>query len=228
MKTRIDRWGGAAGAAALALAVWTGCDVGSPDEVYRETGIIVSGYYAGQADGRLTTENSGAPVTSMDVLQDGDQLQGVDNNGNIFRGSISSASEATARFQMEGSTTAGAAVTIAGSFDVSGTTSTMRGTWVEDALYGSVYATATVPTNAPNGGGLTINPSGSIALAVGSSRQFSASGGTGNYTWTRSNTEIGTLAGSGSSVTYAATAAGTQTITLSDGSSTRMTTVTQQ
>ncbi len=132
------------------LFALTGCEVGSSDEVLRDVSISVEGFYSND-DGKMVSTNTGAPVTSMNVIQDGDQLQGIDNNGMVFSGNLGSgvtASGSTSSalsFTLEGNTTVGADVIISGTFSVSGGSSTMKGTWIEDAFLATVYATASVP-----------------------------------------------------------------------------------
>ena len=138
-------------AAGVGLGLWlAGCDFGV-DDVIRDVSLSVEGTYENGSHA-IVTRNSGALVMWLAVRQDGDQLEAVDNNGAIFSGSLTEAVEGqSASFELDGSSTAGAEVTISGSFSISGTTSTMRGTWIEPALVGAVYGTAEVfvPTNAP-------------------------------------------------------------------------------
>lgn len=224
---RTQAWIGAA--AALLLTTIAGCEIGSPDEVVREVGINISGFYA-NSNGRLVSQNSGAPIVNMNLIQNGEQLQGIDNNGRVFRGRVVAASSSSASITLEGRTSTGVSGVIQATVDVSGGLATMRGTWIEASLYGIVYGQATVPTNQGGGGGnLAINPSGSITVARNSSTTFTASGGTGSYSWSVANPSLGSINGSGSSVIYlAGNIAGTQTVRVSSGGQTRSTTVVQQ
>lgn len=122
-----------------------GCD--SDGSVVREVDISVSGFYYGQDGARMVRNNSGEPIASMNILQRGDSLEGYDNNGHVFRGTISRVyndSPRIAQFSMEGTTTTGAAGSLVGNFSVTGTESSMRGTWLEDAVASDVYALADV------------------------------------------------------------------------------------
>ena len=134
----------------LPLALFLGCEIDSAESVITDVDIIVEGYYTNPKGGNLVQENTGNPITSLNVLQDGSSLEAIDNNGLIFRGSIGQVTEgSTASFTLEGYTSTRAAATIVGNFSVSGSESTMRGTWAEPTLYSTVFGTATVPTNAP-------------------------------------------------------------------------------
>ncbi len=222
---RAGRWASVAG---LAL-IWAGCEIGSPDQTIRQVGINIAGFYA-NPEGRVVSRNTGAPIETLNVIQNGDQIEAVDNNGRVFRGRIGSVSGGQASLTLEGRTTAGQVGVIQATVDVSGNTATMRGTWIEATLYGTVYGQATVPTNAGGGGtgNLTISPSGVITVARGSSTQFTASGGTGSYTWSVAIPSLGSILGSGSSVVYqAGNTSGTQTVRVASGNVTRSTTVIQ-
>lgn len=212
----------------LLLVVAGGCEVGSPDEVVRDVGISIGGFYA-NSNGRLVSQNSGAPIIHMNLIQNGEQLQGIDNNGKVFRGRIVSASSSSATITLEGRTSSGISGMIQATVEVSGGLATMRGTWIEATLYGIVYGQATVPTNPPGGGNLAISPSGTITVSRNSSTTFTASGGTGSYSWSVAIPALGSINGSGSSVIYlAGNLSGTQTVRVSSGGQTRSTTVVQQ
>jgi hypothetical protein len=169
----------------------------------------------------------------MNLMQTGSRLQGVDNNNRVFKGSISRATASQATFLLDGSTTAGAAGKITGTIDVSGTTATMRGTWIENGIAGSVYGQATVPTNAPpnptptNSSSLAVTPAGPLALGLGTSQAFTATGGSGTYAWSLANGAIGNIVGSGVTINYNVSAVGTQTVSVTDGSATRAVVIAQ-
>lgn len=134
----------------------TGCEVDSADEIIRQVAIRVAGFYYNGNGQPLVLENTGNAIITMNLMQSGDQLEGVDNNGLIFRGSISQADSQRAVFMIEGQTTTGAKGIIHGTILVTTGTADaeMRGTWTEDALSSAVYGTAQVPqhvtpTNAP-------------------------------------------------------------------------------
>lgn len=216
------------------LALNFGCDVQSGDDVVRNTQINIAGYYTNPDGGKMVSNNSGASVTALNILQSGNQIEAVDNNGQIFRGRIGSDTSTEATLVLEGSTTSGQPVTLTGKVTGSGNSGVLSGTWIEPTLYGSVYGKATIAsisTNKNDGATtrLAISPSGSITLAVNDNRAFTASGGSKTYTWAISNTQIGFLSAStGATVTYTARMVGQQTVTVSDGSSSASTTVAQQ
>ena len=206
-----------AGAGAL---VHSGCDVSSANEVVRATGVDFTGFYS-NANGPMIQNNTGADITTMNLRQTGDRLEGVDNNGMIFRGSLSETGDNAASFLLKGSTTAGQEGTLNGSLTGSGTAATLSGTWIEPTLISAAFATATInPNTTPTNGtsNLTISPSGTVNLTVNGTRTFTANGGSGTYTWAVSSTSLGSLSTTtGASVTYTARSTGTQTLTLSDG-----------
>jgi len=211
--------------AVLAGAGLVGCEIGSPDTVIREVGIVIAGFYA-NSGGNLVSENSGAPIETLNLIQNGDDLQGVDNNGKVFRGTVMTVAGTAASIQLTGRTTSGAEGTIQATIDSAGGTATMRGTWIEASLFGTVYGTATVPTNG-SGGSIAISGAGTVTN--NSATTYTASGGSGTYTWTVSSSSLGTIAGSGSTAVYAANSTdGTQTITASSGGRSGSKTVTQQ
>ncbi|MGD9873708.1 MAG: hypothetical protein AB7T27_05495 [Kiritimatiellia bacterium] len=152
---------------ALSLAaLMCGCDIESAESSQNEVDINVEGYYA-NSGGRLVQQNTGNPIINMNIRQNGDGLEGVDNNGNLFKGTIGQVIDGTtASFNLTGPTTAGNEGTISGNFTVNGTASTMSGTWIEDAFYSTVYGTATVPNNTNDNSSTTytltvnVNPAG--------------------------------------------------------------------
>ena len=128
-----------------------GCEISAADSVVRNVGVDYSGFYVGSG-GSLVSKQTGAKVTSLNLRQTGDQLEAVDNNGIVFRGTIGSVVDSTANFNMDGATTAGQSVTIDGTLTADGTEGTMKGTWIEPSLYGTVSGQATInpsPTNNP-------------------------------------------------------------------------------
>jgi len=127
----------------------TACKIESTNTVIRSVGINVAGLYR-NGEARIVSQNTGAAITSLNVIQNGDRLDMVDNNGMIFRGTIGNAQGTSASFTVKGSTTAGAEAIISGTFTVSGNTSTMSGTWAEPSLFATVSASASVtPTPTP-------------------------------------------------------------------------------
>jgi hypothetical protein len=198
----------------LALSLLSiGCDIDSADSTSRSVSINVGGVYRGDP---IISQNSGAAIETLNVIQNGSGLQAVDNNGLIFRGNISTEFENGANFTLKGRTTAGQEGLITGTFTVSGTTSTMRGTWAEPNYFGNVSATADGVEGSTTS--LRVEPSGSIRLAVGISREFIASGGSSSYSWSMSTPALGDLsATSGATVRYTADGVGTNRLTVASG-----------
>ncbi len=99
-------------AAALAVAslLPAGCDVSAPNSVERNVGVDYTGIYDGTANsnGMIATQNSGEPITRFNLRQTGASLQAVDNNGEMWNGSINNSPDSqnlTANFIMNGKTT---------------------------------------------------------------------------------------------------------------------------
>ena len=141
----------------LAVGALPGCEVGSPNNVTALANGDFSGQYAGTTNSALVANNSGSPVTTLTLNQSGNQLQALDNNGILFKGTIgdilgssgsstnsSSSSSMSATFTLNGLTTAGQTVTINGNLHASGTTATMTGLWIEPGLNSSINGTATI------------------------------------------------------------------------------------
>ncbi|MCF7839084.1 MAG: hypothetical protein K9N49_10695 [Candidatus Marinimicrobia bacterium] len=238
MKNRNRRQGWVLGVSLcglLAVGLLVGCEIDSAESAVRQVNLNVAGIYRNPNSGGLVvTGSSGAPISQFDLRQTGDRLEAIDNNTRVYRGSIGSVTEGTtpvASITLEGTTTAGQRATLSGTIEVSGTDATMRGTWVEDALYGTVYGKATVdptPTNPPIGS-LTITPAGPLSLTVGATQSFTASGGAGtSYSWSLSSSSLGALNGTtGATVEYTAAASGNQTVSVSDGEATATVAITQ-
>ena len=150
--------------AAPAVLALIGCEVDSADSLTRAVGeFLISGVYYGQFNGRVTDRQTGHPVGRLDVRQSGDQLEAIDNHDYVFTGTIGSESDTVGYFILRGRTTVGSEVTISGTIEKSGSTATMRGSWIEPTIYGAVYAIATGVATNPVGTAytLTVNISGS-------------------------------------------------------------------
>ncbi len=161
---------------------------------------------------------SGQKLTWMRIIQNGSSLQGFDNAGQNWTGAISGIADTTARFSMEGRTTAGASVTIAGTMSYADQQSTISASWLESGGFsGSFFAVGTVSSPGTNTqSSVTISPN-SATISSGQARTFTASGGNGTYTWAHSGS-CGTLSGStGSSVVYTHVSSGTDTLTVNSG-----------
>jgi hypothetical protein len=218
-------------AAALAVAVLSaaclsGCEVDSTNtssvvanssgtvydfsSLYRPTGDAVE-YLVFPAE-----KQSGTKLTWMRIVQDGSVLQGYDNAGRNWNGRISGLDDTVAHFTLDGATTAGNAVTIAGTMTYASQQSTINASWLESTGFsGNFFATGAVSapaTNTPSSG-LTVSPS-SATLSVNEARVFTAAGGDGNYRWSHTSS-CGTLsATSGSSVTYSHATSGSDVLTV--------------
>ena len=233
-------------AAALALAAaalfLAACDVDSVDSVTAtpsdNSGTIYnySGLYARAVTNGLgplvfpANGQSGTVLTWLRLIQYGNVLEGYDNAGLTWSGNISAQNGGAASFNLNGRTTAGNSVSIAGTLStetvgsstngsatVSGATSTMDATWIEPSFSGSIIASATIspPVTAP---ALKISPASASLSTNNATVQFSASGGSGTYNWSVSETSKGNISPtSGNLTTYTAThVAGNNTVTLTD------------
>jgi len=223
-----------------------GCDTQSGDNLVRQVGVDYSSLYS-HPNGTMVEGNTGKAVTQMDLRQLGDQLEAVDNNGLIYRGTIGRVVDDTASFTLRGATTTGQDVTIVGSLQGSGTTSVMSGDWVEELTLGILYGEGTIEditnqtagntddtdtgdmgdTGDPGTGNLSVSPSGDQTAQIGATLTFSASNGSGTYAWSISNPGIGTLSAvQGTTTSYSATGIGSQSLTITDGNSTERITIT--
>jgi len=217
-------------------AVLLGCNGDSAEGIVRNVGLVVEGFYVhSNPDSFLVERTSGAPVRSLNLRQSGDQLEGVDNNGILFKGTVGQVFDETrASFNLEGRSTSGEPASIAGTIDVEvgGTTATMRGTWIEPTLASTVFGVATVPTNAPpaeptpgtNATAVAVMPT-SVIIVETNSQQFTASGGSGVFIWSRSIPNIGNFTDfdgdRNERATYTANGEGSNTITVVDANGSR-------
>lgn len=230
-------------AVALALPLFVllaGCDVDSVDSTTSvladNSGTIYNfaGLYMHRAYDSASTNGppplvypngvgnrpSGKLITSLRLLQYGSVLEAYDSASQTWSGSISSLQGGTATFSLRGRTTTGLSVEIAGTMVYADQQSTMDASWIEPAYYGTLSAKATVPPSATNSPvtGLSINPK-SVTLNSGDFTEvFTASGGSGSYTWEVSSLTLGSVSpATGSSVTYTSTKVpGSNIITLRD------------
>lgn len=201
-----------------------GCKIDSGKHVTRDVPLAVSGIYRGAlTDGRLIHPISGAPVTSMNLRQTGDRLEAIDNNGRVFRGTIHYVDARAATFKLEGYTTQGVLGTISGKLEP-GNSIRMVGTWIEPGLYGNVSGVADVGGPADS---LTITPSTANLTTNNQTVTFSAAGGTGTYVWTVGNNQLGSITGTGSTVTYRRLAQGSNTVRVTSGAATATALVSQ-
>lgn len=152
------------GIAALGLAsgalLFQGCEVDSATDVQREVGVDFTGYYT-HPDGSshaIVTKNSGTAIKSLDLRQGGDQLEAIDNVGNVWKGSLGEFNGVSSSFELNGYTTAGKKGTFSGTLTTSsaGVTNasssavgTMSGTYIEDDFFSTFLARATIPGSSP-------------------------------------------------------------------------------
>lgn len=219
-------------------ALLAGCDVGSADSttaviadndgtIYNFAGLYMHPSTSGTNAVPLVYPNqeggsrpSGRLITSMRLLQYGRTLEAFDSEGQTWSGSISALQSGTATFSLQGRTTAGQAVEVAGTLIYADQQSTMDATWIEPAYYGSLYARATVApstTNSPTGD-VTLSANSSSA-SIGEVITLTAAGGTGSYSWP-SSVAFGTFFASGGTATYTrttGTSADSVSITVSSG-----------
>ena len=151
---------------ALTLFMTTGCEVDSATNINRDIPVNFAGVYRNGGNALTDPVNSGAPITQLNLTQSGDVLEGVDNNGSLWKGNIGNSPDAAnpvASFTLTGKTTAGVKVTDNGTLNKTGATSaSMTGTWIEPNYYATLSATATVapsPTNTP----INTNTNGSLS-----------------------------------------------------------------
>lgn len=213
---------------AVFTAILAGCDIDSGESGARNVGLSVQGFYTHPDAGSFVVlRTSGDPLVSIDLRQAGDQLEGIDDNGIVFGGTIGQvAASNSATFNMEGRSTSGADATISGTITIEGTVATMRGTWIETALTSPVFGQATVPSNAvprvvtPTNAVLSLNQTLVTIAAAGGTTSFTASGGVPPYSWSLSSTSLGrisSITGAGNATAnYTATTTGNNTITATD------------
>ena len=220
----------------LATLLTTSCEVDSASDVAPVpssdgTSVNVSGVYRNEGSTPIVSPtNSGKAVTQLDLRQNGSNLEAIDNNNKIFRGTIGSVTGGNrASFNMTGQTTAGRDVTISGSIVVAGDTGKMSATWIEPDFYATISAEAIGPSAVISGVKIT----GSGTINAGKAQSYTATGGDGTkYSWTTSDKDIGSLSDtSGPTVTYTAetnATSGVQTLTVSSGGKTGSITITHQ
>lgn len=226
----------------LAALFWTvGCDVDSTDSttstVSDNEGNIYSyaGLYMNTEEGSTNGygalvfpagKQSGVKLVWLRLLQYGSVLEGYDNAGMTWAGSLTAQNGAVASFGLKGRTTAGLSVDIAGTLSYASQKSTLDASWIEPGFAGSIFATATVSpvaTNSPivtNSTKVTVSPDKWEFTTNGQTNKFEASGGAGTYTWSCTATNVKLSANNGKSITVTRTSAGNGVLTASSPSST--------
>ena len=215
--------------AVLSAACLSGCEVDSTNTssvVANSSGTVYdfSALYRPTGDGveflvYPSSKQSGTKLTWMRIIQDGSALQGYDNAGRNWNGRISGVDDTVAHFTLDGATTAGAAVTIAGTMNYANQQSTISASWLESTGFsGNFFATGTVSAPMTPSNSVSISPS-SATISVNEARVFTASGGNGSYSWSHSSS-CGTLSGTtGSSITYHHAGSGEDVLTVTSGGS---------
>ncbi len=143
------------------LALWSGCSVDSTTSVpsdndgttYNFAGLYLHPDAATSTNGALaivypnqgSSRPSGQILTSLRLLQYGSVLEAFDSANLTWSGRINSIQGGSAGFTLEGRTTAGQAVTVAGTMTYADEQSTMNATWIEPTYFGTLYAQASVP-----------------------------------------------------------------------------------
>lgn len=169
-----------AAAVALPLALTlltTGCEVDSADTFIRDVPVDFSGFYtACDGDNAIVQANSGNRIRTLDLRQNGDQLEAFDNNGAIWRGSLGEVQNGRSSFTLEGRTSTGIEGLFSGTLSSSdgGSSNTsgsvngsMTGTYIEPDRFSTFCGNADIPgsiggnddttntntnTNVPTGG----------------------------------------------------------------------------
>lgn len=225
--------------AALLGAV--GCDVDSTDStastIADNEGNVYnySGLYMNTEEGSTNGygalvfpagRQSGATLVWLRLLQYGSVLEGYDSAGLTWSGSLSAQNGNVANFSLQGRTTAGQPVDVAGTLSYADQESTMDASWIEPGFAGSIFGKATVSpvaTNSPivtNSTQVTIDPDSWNFSANGQTKGFTADGGNGTYTWSCTATNVSLSATSGKSITVTRTSAGNGVLSASSSSST--------
>ena len=171
---------------------------------------------------------SGQSITSLRLLQYGSVLEAYDSANQTWSGRITALQSGTASFSLQGRTTAGIGVEVAGTMVYADQQSTMDATWIEAAYYGNINAQATVSpanTNSPVVE-LTLISS-SASLSISNSAQLTASGCSSSYTWT-CDKKYGTFSSTGNKGYYtrtSGTSSNSETITVHCGSTNKSVTI---
>lgn len=169
-------------------------------------------------------KQSGVKLIWLRLLQYGSVLEGYDNAGMTWAGSLTAQNGGVASFGLKGRTTAGVSVDVAGTLSYASQESTMDASWIEPGFAGSIFGKATVSpaaTNTPISNNVRISPTNATLNSTTVTQMvFNATGGNGTYSWSH-NSSVGTLsATTGSSITYRYASAGNDTLTVtSDGKS---------
>ena len=217
----------------LAALFWTvGCDVDSTDSttstISDNEGKIYSyaGLYMNTEEGSTNgygalvfpaNRQSGVKLVWLRLLQYGSVLEGYDNAGMTWAGTLTAQNGAVASFNLQGRTTAGASVDVAGTLSYADQQSTLDAAWIEPGFAGSIFGTATVSpiaTNSPivTNSTVTVDPDSATLTTNGQKQVFTASGGNGSFSWSYpggTGGSLGTTTGTTNTFTRSGTGSGT-------------------
>ena len=222
-----------------ALLGTVGCDVDSTDSttsvISDNEGNIYSyaGLYMNTEEGSTNGygalvfpagKQSGVKLIWLRLLQYGSVLEGYDNAGMTWAGSLTAQNGAVASFGLQGRTTAGASVDIAGTLSYANQQSTLDAAWIEPGFAGSIFGTATVSpvaTNSPivtNSTDVVVSPDSAELTTNGQKRVFTASGGSGSFSWSYVGSGGALATTTGTTNTFTRSGTGSGTIQVSSGS----------
>lgn len=217
--------------AVLLTAFLAACDVGSSDDTsavaVSDNGTVYdfSGNYENSGSDIVRDQKSGTKITYLRLTQYGKSLEGFDNASKTWKGHISTLTDAgVANFTLDGSTSDGVAIQIAGTLAHNSGNATMNASWIAPSYYSTVYAKATVANASSNNNNTTtvsISP-GNVSVASEGKQVFSAKDGISPYSWSLSSSTYGNISDTtGNSTTFTAlVVTGTThevTLTLRDG-----------
>jgi hypothetical protein len=143
----------------------SGCETDSADTFIRDVPVNYSGFYTACAgNSAIVQQNSGKRIRTLDLRQDGDRLEAIDNNGQIWRGQLGEPQGGRSSFELRGKTTAGIEGIFSGTLTSSDSGAanpsgpamgTMTGTYIEPDRFSSFCGRATIPGRIGGGGGGT-------------------------------------------------------------------------
>lgn len=182
-----------AGFICLLVALWVvGCKLssdGSSDGHF-------SGLYRG-ADGKafLSPANSGALVSELQFVQSDDYFRAVDNNGGKYVGSITQVSDTEAVFSLEGTTKEGTPVNIDGRIIRSGNSGSLSGTWKEPSRNCTLAGVLIIEVTESGDVIVPVTIQSPVTeIYTSSTQSYTATGGSGEYTWWADNNAFGSIA----------------------------------
>ena len=136
-----------------------GCDLDSGDsttmvvsdqkgDIYDYSGHYTPTYPDAENDPAVLVKpkgrQSGRALTWMRLMQYGNKLEGFDSAGSNWRGNISTIQSGTANFTLQGRTSVGSNVEVAGTLRFTNKNSIMDAAWIEPGFSGTISAHAAV------------------------------------------------------------------------------------